>query len=445
MLPNTMFHPENAFYREFDVELFDPDGRGRVDDPHRSPFEIDRDRIVHAAPFRRLQGKTQVLLAGEYDFYRTRLTHSIEVAQLGRAICTRLLRTSPHLNDDFHISPDLVEAACLAHDLGHPPFGHAGERVLNDLLCRFGGFEGNAQTLRILTRTAFEGADGPRGIRPTRALIDAVLKYKVTHGTSRAKKHHFVYDEQRQELDFVFQGGADQVLPQPEAERNAFRSIECQIMNWADDVAYSVHDVSDGIHAGFITLETVERWAEDAQLDANGSELVEDLLRQVRRGGIESFLARRIGRFVQSCSLVEVENVMSAATNRYRFALAREPEVEAEYRLLTSLAASLVFSRPQITQLEAKGDFMLRRIFALLDDAYGLTSDAGAPAGSQSSAATPRPLLPQGVHRRLVRAGDARSKVTIVRDYLAGMTDAHAIRFYRRLFDPTFGSLTDLV
>src|SRR6185295_855899 len=121
-------------------------------------------------------GKTQVFLTGEYDFYRTRLTHSLEVSQIGRSICGALQHRSPHLTREFFIDPDLVEATCLAHDLGHPPFGHAGERSLHRLMEQDGGFEGNAQTLRLLTETIF--SRGTRGLNPSRALLDAVLKYK---------------------------------------------------------------------------------------------------------------------------------------------------------------------------------------------------------------------------------------------------------------------------
>ena len=164
---------ENTFYNDFDVAT--PAAERRRDDEYRSGFQISRDRILHTSAFRRLQGKTQVFLTGEYDFYRTRLTHSLEVSQIGRSICAALRSRSPHLGADHFIDPDLVEAACLAHDLGHPPFGHAGERSLHYWMKGQGGFEGNAQTLRLITETIF--AHGTRGMNPSRALLDAVLKY----------------------------------------------------------------------------------------------------------------------------------------------------------------------------------------------------------------------------------------------------------------------------
>src|SRR5580700_12161922 len=122
--------PPNQFYNAFDYESVEP----RETDPHRSPFQIDRDRIIYSSAFRRLQSKTQVFHSGEYDFYRTRLTHSLEVAQIGRSICNHLMLSCEPLRADFFIDPDLVEACCLAHDIGHPPFGHAGEDALNEML-----------------------------------------------------------------------------------------------------------------------------------------------------------------------------------------------------------------------------------------------------------------------------------------------------------------------
>ena len=144
---------KNKFYSDFDFAV--PESGSLRSGDYRTPFERDRDRIIHTSSFRRLQSKTQVFLSGEYDFYRTRLTHSIEVAQIGRSICARLQRTSDLLGDDYFVDPDLVEAVCLAHDIGHPPFGHTGERTLHRLMQPYGGFEGNAQTLRILKSTIF--------------------------------------------------------------------------------------------------------------------------------------------------------------------------------------------------------------------------------------------------------------------------------------------------
>jgi dGTPase len=239
---------------------------------YRSAFQIDRDRIIHSSAFRRLQSKTQVFLSGEYDFYRTRLTHSIEVAQIGRSICGWLRQQSDMLDDECFIDPDLVESACLSHDLGHPPFGHAGERTLHRLMEPYGGFEGNAQTLRILTQTLF--SEGRAGMNPTRALLDGVLKYKTLFMPSAriGKTNHYLYDDQETWLDFALGGQAFPVELTPGKERNGFKSIECQIMDWADDTAYSLNDLADGIRAGFINVTSLEHWAAKQTLDADRSE-----------------------------------------------------------------------------------------------------------------------------------------------------------------------------
>src|SRR5258708_4096419 len=146
LLLSNRIMPQNRFYNAFDLQEW---GTSRKAD-YRSPFQIDRDRIIHAHAFRKLQSKTQVFLSGEYDFYRTRLTHSMEVAQIGRSICHYLCSRGDPLTDDFYIDSDLVEACSLAHDMGHPPFGHAGERTLQELMKRLGGFEGHSPALHLL-------------------------------------------------------------------------------------------------------------------------------------------------------------------------------------------------------------------------------------------------------------------------------------------------------
>ncbi|HWB86337.1 MAG TPA: dNTP triphosphohydrolase [Bryobacteraceae bacterium] len=252
-----MHEPNNGFYQSFDTETIDGP---RTPDQIRTPFQHDRDRVIYTSAFRRLQAKTQVFRSGEYDFYRTRLTHSIEVAQIGRGICNYLKKTGSLLSNDFYIDPDLVEACCLAHDIGHPPFGHAGEKSLHRLMKAFGGFEGNAQTLRLLTETIF--SDGPKraGMNPTRAFIDGVLKYKTLF-SHRKKEKHFIYDDQERFLRFVNGGTTQDCSISRAAEDNPAqdqrKSIECQIMDWADDTAYSLGDLIDGIRAKFITPYTI--------------------------------------------------------------------------------------------------------------------------------------------------------------------------------------------
>jgi len=330
----------NTFYNDWDMEQPEPASRD-----YRTPFRRNRDRLIHNAAFRRLQGKTQVFLSGEYDFYRTRLTHSIEVAQISGSIGQYLNHTADALDPGFHIDPDLCEAVALAHDIGHPPFGHAGEGTLHRLMLPYGGFEGNAQTLRLVGETIYTSGGDRRGLNPTRALVDGVLKYKTLWGEAPDQRNHFLYADQQRFLDFVTDGRPwPQDLPAGKP-RNGFRSLECQIMDWADDTAYSLNDVVDGVQAGFITLGRVERWAEE-HAAAEDRESVDYLVDALRRGTIERAMNRRIGRFVEAVRLVERENFLSDLSNRWRFGITIDPAVQREQRLFNRLAVDLVFCSP---------------------------------------------------------------------------------------------------
>ena len=426
----------NRFYGAFDLERHS--GRSGEGD-FRTPFQVDRDRVLHTPAFRRLQNKTQVFWSGEYDFYRTRLTHSLEVAQIGRSICHWLIHQGYPLGDDFFVDPDLVEAACLSHDLGHPPFGHAGERTLNHLMREWGGFEGNAQTLRLLAERIFSVKR--KGMDPTRAFMDSVLKYKslwseLVKQQGGAPEHHFIYDYQHEALDWAL-GGADFPAEYPPGrERDSFKSVECQIMDWADDTAYSLNDLADSVRAGFLDARRVEKWAEKTGHETGDGTPLGDLLKAIGKGSADVFAGARIGAYVRAASLEEDVNFMSAATNRYRFKLCVAEDVKAESAVFKKLAFEVVFLSPQLKQLEHKGSHLLRNIFQVLETRY---IRSGTIDGQDFQ------LLPEIAAEEIEAAASPQERARLVCDFLAGMTDDYAARMYKRLFMPDFGSIGDLL
>ncbi len=225
---------ERLGYTSFDRERFldEPAKRGG-----RTEFARDRARIIHSFALRRLAAKTQVEVPWASDFPRTRLSHSLECAQVGR-----------ELGEALGADPDLMEGACLAHDLGHPPFGHNGEDALNELSFDAGGFEGNAQSLRLLIRLEAKTVDSEGrsvGLNLTRASLDAATKYPWPRATNLRK--FGVYDDDQAIFQWIRHGAAEGV-----------QSMEAQIMDWSDDVAYSVHDLEDAIVSGQVTLEGLQ-------------------------------------------------------------------------------------------------------------------------------------------------------------------------------------------
>jgi dGTPase len=319
----------------------------RVDAPVRLAFERDRARVVHAAASRRLAAKTQVVGPQTDDFVRNRLTHSLEVAQVARDLA-RALGTHP----------DIAETAALAHDLGHPPFGHNGERVLAELSTDCGGFEGNAQTLRLLTRLeskTFDAAGRSVGLNLTRATLDACTKYPWPRseatgphgvhadGTPRVVVKFGVYDDDRPVFDWLRRG--------VEGQR---RCLEAQVMDLADDVAYSVHDVEDGIVAGRLDLtrldrdalwETVRSWylpgCDDATLDRALADL-----RAVGSwrslAAIKNLTSDLVGRFCGAVQQATFAATCGEPLVRHRADLVVPAETELEIGVLKGIAALYV-------------------------------------------------------------------------------------------------------
>lgn len=422
---------KNNFYNEFDFARLKESQR---ENEYRTHFQIDRDRIIHSSEFRRLQGKTQVFLPGEYDFYRTRLTHSIEVAQIGRSICNYIFKMNNDLfYDDYFIDPDLVESVCLTHDLGNPPFGHAGERKLNLLMKEYGGYEGNAQTLRSITETFYRDDNKRRGMNPTRAFLDGILKYKRLYSSFNSPFNHFLYDEQDEYLKFVSDNQDIEGQLNPD-DINSFRSIECQIMDWADDTAYAINDLVDSISGGFLTIEKLTNWQkmETASLNPFQNNLINDMLEWMKAGKFKAKFGMQIGDFIQACKVAETKNFLSGKTNRYKYALVVDKEIADKAQLYKRISVELVFQSAQLHQIEFKGNMMIEKLFSLFEENYIRTHSKIK-------------LLPDFDDKYIRDEKNANKKARLICDYMSGMTDSYAMRTYRRLFDSGYGSMVEVL
>ncbi|GAA1005813.1 deoxyguanosinetriphosphate triphosphohydrolase [Streptomyces thermogriseus] len=441
-------------YESADVErwVVEPDKR-----PGRTAFQRDRARVLHSAALRRLAGKTQVVTPGELPRIpgrpwtredpvqaqdaspRTRLTHSLECAQVGRELGAAL-----------GCDPDLVEAACLAHDLGHPPFGHNGEQALNEFAEDCGGFEGNAQSLRLLTRLEPKRfVPGPEtgepvsvGLNLTRASLDAAIKYpwpRGAHPTDPDSPKFGVYEDDRPVFDWVRKDAP--------GTRTCF---EAQIMDWADDVAYSVHDVEDGLHAGHIDPRVLHSGPERQAVFAVAvgryvpagtdteelAEALDRLLAQewwphgydgsaIAQARLKDATSQLIGRF---CLAAE-----GATRDRWGRRPGRSGPGGDGTRL-TRYGAELVVpraTRMECAVLKAVADlYVMQRA-----EQERLRADQRIVVAELAEALTaraPRDLDPQ--FRTLFdRAGDDRARKRVLVDQIASLTDASARSLHARL------------
>ena len=380
----------------------------------RSEFERDRARVLHSQALRRLAATTQVVAAGEEDFPRTRLTHSLEVAQIGRELGAAL-----------GCDPDLVDAAGLAHDLGHPPYGHNGETALDAVARPCGGFEGNAQTLRALTRLEAKilAPDGaPAGLNLTRAVLDATVKYPWPRREGERK--FGVYADDRPAFDWVRAGAPD-----------GRRCLEAQVMDWADDVAYSVHDVEDGVHAGHVKIDALDRAAVcELAADSYSPEpagdlgaVLDDLLdRPVLRDladydgsrGAQVALKRATseltGRFVSAAVAATRQRAGDGPLRRYAADLVVPRRVAAECALLKAVAGRYVMNRRDVTTVQSRQRELLTELVVLLTDR--------APAA-----------LDPALRPDWLAAPDDAARLRVVVDQVAGLTDLSAPAWHARL------------
>jgi dGTPase len=419
------------------MEQYDEAARARwVDEPpkgpDRTPFERDRARIVHSAALRRLAAKTQVVGPQSDDFVRNRLTHTLEVAQVARDLARQL-----------GCDADVVEAAALAHDLGHPPFGHNGERVLDELSAPCGGFEGNAQTLRILTRLEAKSVDRSGhsvGLNLTRATLDAATKYPWPRadavpprganadGTPRAVHKFGVYDDDRPVFAW-FRHGADR----------GRRCLEAQVMDLADDIAYSVHDIEDGIVAGRIDLaalrdrglrEDIWSTVRDWYLPDAGSDQLDDALTRMAdrvgwpssaydggRAGLaalKNLTSELIGHFCGEATAATRAEFGTGALSRYAADLVVPAATVLEIGVLKGIAAHLVMRADD------------RR--AVLDRQREVVAELVGVLEQRAPEVLERPF--QGDFRR---APDDAGRLRVVVDQVASLTDASAVAWHRRM------------
>lgn len=427
----------------------------------RSPFDVDYARIVHSGSFRRLQGKTQILNLGESDFYRTRLTHSLEVAQIAGSVA-RQLAAKYREHPSFPLLPNLslIQAAGFSHDLGHPPFGHGGETALNYCMRDDGGFEGNGHTLRILSK--LENFSEHHGSDLTRRVLLAVLKYPVpfsqaanpairprldetltsirTLDLSTCKPPKCYFDSEADVVAWVLQVLKDkdreifQSVGRQEGKHGKplHKSLDCSIMDLSDDIAYGIHDLEDAIALGLVKEDAFRQLVSEAACapflaylkqtypKECGNDVYEHLVSNLFGTSKERkhFVSRLVHHFVMNIELVTIEELQEPLIRfRARIASAQRQFLDA----LQKLVVEKVIRTPNVKHLEFKGQKMVVSVFE------ALKSD-------------PRELLPEDAYDRYQQSD---KDIRIICDYVAGMTDGFLLKTYDRLFSPRMGSVFD--
>lgn len=356
--------------------------RGRVypedEHPYRTAYQRDRDRIVHTTAFRRLEYKTQVFVYSEGDHYRNRLTHSIEVAQIGRTLARAL-----------GCNEDLIEAICLAHDLGHPPFGHTGETTLHSLMQTHGGYDHQKQTYRIITQLERRYPEHP-GLNLTYEVREGVVKHDTAYDVVDARD--YCPDERG--------------------------TLECQLSNLADEIAYNTSDLDDGLWAGILRPDAVLDLALSRRVAASMGTGAVDLTDELTR---HRFIRRLVGIEVSdaiaaTAEALQAEKVTSLADLRAlpRNVAGYSAELAAENQELKRFLYSNFYRHYRVVRMASKADRIVRRLF----DAF-VSEPEQLPTATRQRVDT----QPGGLYR-------------VACDYIAGMTDRFAVLEYKRLFDP---------
>jgi dGTPase len=388
----------------------------------RSPFSRDRARVLHSAGLRRLAAKTQVLVAGQDDFPRTRLTHTLEVAQIAR-----------ELGEALGCDPDVVEVAGLAHDLGHPPFGHNGEEELNRLADSIGGFEGNAQTLRVLTRLEAkvydDELDRSVGLNLTRACLDASCKYPWPRGGGGPglERKFGYYPDDADVFAWLREGAV--------GERTC---LEEQVMDWSDDVAYSVHDVEDAVHVGLVAVDLFDDQAvrrniltiaRERYLPSATEEELNDAITRLtelqywprhftgsHRDMVElkRFTSYLIGRFCVTAQIATQMAYGDEPLTRYAAELVVPDEVRAEVAVMKAITVAFVMHREGAEQEYARQ----REIIAEL--VHALTLDEGRS-------------LELWLQPTYETATSDAERFRVIIDQVASLTDVSAVQWHKRL------------
>ncbi|MDZ5697013.1 deoxyguanosinetriphosphate triphosphohydrolase [Chelativorans sp. M5D2P16] len=370
---------------------FHPEPESRT----RTPFQRDRDRIIHSTAFRRLKHKTQVFIAHEGDHYRTRLTHSIEVAQIARALARALC-----------CDEDLAEAVALVHDFGHTPFGHTGEEALNDEMAPWGGFDHNAQSLRVVTRLERRYAEFD-GLNLAWETLEGLVKHNGP-----------LTDRDGNGLEEPVPRAISAYSALHDLELDRFASLEAQCAAIADDIAYDAHDIDDGLRSGLITLDMLCTVALPGRILDAVKERYPDL-DPVRTG--HELMRRQITLMVEDVIATARANLgvlnprsVDEVRDAGRTIVAFSPRMAAQEKELKSFLYANLYRHPDVLAVRSRADRVVRELF----DAYF---------------ADPR-KMPEGWREGLDRA-EARIKARAVADFLAGMTDTYALKEHERLFD----------